>query len=62
MGRVHRPLGRDLLPQIPDTEPLRLECEHFIECIRTGATPRSDGHSGLRVVRVLEALQNSLDA
>jgi predicted dehydrogenase len=48
-------------PRIPNREPLRLECEHFIECVRTGATPRSDGESGLRVVRVLEALQESLD-
>ncbi len=49
-------------PRIPNVEPLRLECEHFVDCLRTGATPRSDGHSGLRVVRVLEALQRSLDA
>ncbi len=49
-------------PRIPNTEPLRLECEHFIECIRSATTPRSDGHSGLRVVRVLERLQDSLDA
>ena len=48
-------------PRIPNSEPLRIECEHFIECIRTGSAPRSDGHSGLRVVRVLEALQRSLD-
>ena len=48
-------------PQISNREPLRLECEHFIECVRTGATPRSDGASGLRVVRVLEALQKSLE-
>ena len=48
-------------PRIPSVEPLRLECEHFIECIRTGQTPRSDGHSGLRVVRVLEELQRSLE-
>jgi predicted dehydrogenase len=49
-------------PSIPDAEPLYLECQHFVECVRTGATPRSDGWSGLRVVRVLEALQRSLDA
>ena len=49
-------------PRIPNREPLRIECEHFVECVRTGTPPRSDGHSGLRVVRVLEALQNSLDA
>jgi predicted dehydrogenase len=48
-------------PRIPNSEPLRLECEHFVECVRTGATPRSDGQSGLRVVRVLERLQRSLD-
>jgi UDP-2-acetamido-3-amino-2,3-dideoxy-glucuronate N-acetyltransferase len=41
---------------------LRLECQHFIDCIREGRTPRSDGHSGLRVVRVLEALQRSLES
>jgi predicted dehydrogenase len=52
--------GKSLLQPISNAEPLRLECEHFIECIRTGATPRSDGHSGLRVVRVLERLQDSL--
>jgi predicted dehydrogenase len=49
-------------PAIPNREPLRLECEHFIECVRTGATPVSDGRSGLRVVRVLEELQKRLDA
>ncbi len=49
-------------PRIPNVEPLRLECEHFIECIRTGNRPRSDGESGLRVVRVLERLQQSLDS
>lgn len=54
--------GDTFSPQIPNREPLRLESEHFIECVRTGATPRSDGHSGLRVVRVLEALQRSLDS
>ena len=47
-------------PRISNAEPLRIECEHFLECIRTGAAPRSDGHSGLRVVRALEALQRSL--
>jgi predicted dehydrogenase len=49
-------------PHIPNVEPLRIECEHFIRCVRTGEAPRSDGYSGLRVVRVLERLQHSLDA
>jgi predicted dehydrogenase len=54
--------GEMFSPRISNAEPLRIECEHFIECIRTGATPRSDGESGLRVVRVLERLQRSLEA
>jgi predicted dehydrogenase len=49
-------------PSIPNVEPLRVECEHFVECVRSGRRPRSDGMSGLRVVRVLEELQRSLDA
>jgi predicted dehydrogenase len=48
-------------PRIPNAEPLRLECEHFVHCVATGETPRSDGNSGLRVVRVLEGLQAALD-
>ncbi len=48
-------------PRIPNVEPLRLECEHFVHCIRTGQAPRSDGHSGLRVVKVLQRLQRSLE-
>jgi predicted dehydrogenase len=49
-------------PQIPNREPLRIECEHFVHCIREGRAPLSDGESGLRVVRVLEGLQARLDA
>jgi predicted dehydrogenase len=49
-------------PRIPNLEPLRIECEHFIDCIRRGEQPRSDGASGVRVVRVLEQLQQSLEA
>ena len=48
-------------PRIPNTEPLRLECEHFIESVRNRTAPLSDGHSGLRVVRVLEGLQEELE-
>ncbi|TML29927.1 MAG: Gfo/Idh/MocA family oxidoreductase [Actinobacteria bacterium] len=49
-------------PRIDNVEPLRVECEHFVECVRDGRPPISDGESGLRVVRVLEGLQRSLDA
>ena len=41
-------------------EPLRRECEHFIECIQTRRTPLTDARSGVRVLRVLEACQESL--
>ena len=54
--------GDTFSPRISNREPLRIECEHFIECVRTGAVPRSDGRSGLRVVRVLERLQQALEA
>jgi predicted dehydrogenase len=53
--------GESFSPRLANAEPLRLECEHFVECIRENRTPRSDGYSGLRVVRVLEALQRSLE-
>jgi predicted dehydrogenase len=48
-------------PRVPNEEPLRIECRHFAECVRDGTTPISDGRSGLRVVRVLEGLQQSLE-
>jgi predicted dehydrogenase len=54
--------GESFSPRLANAEPLRLECQHFIDCIREGKTPRSDGQSGLRVVRVLEALQQALDS
>jgi predicted dehydrogenase len=53
-GAVHSPM-------VLNTEPLRLECAHFIECLRTGARPHTDGAAGVRVVTVLEALQTSLE-
>ena len=54
--------GGTLSPAIPNVEPLRIECEHFVQCIAEGLRPRSDGESGLRVVRVLERLQESLES
>jgi UDP-2-acetamido-3-amino-2,3-dideoxy-glucuronate N-acetyltransferase len=41
-------------------EPLRRECEHFIECIQTRQAPLTDAESGVRVLRVLEACQESM--
>jgi predicted dehydrogenase len=54
--------GGSFSPAISNVEPLRIECEHFIHAITTGEPPRSDGASGLRVVRVLEQLQLSLES
>jgi len=47
-------------PRLDDREPVRVECEHFLECIRDQKTPRSDGRSGLRVVNILEAMCDSM--
>jgi predicted dehydrogenase len=47
-------------PRISNEEPLRIECRHFVECVAAGTQPRSGAESGVRVVRVLEGLDNSL--
>ncbi len=48
------------IPDIEMREPLRLECEHFIDCIENDRVPVSDGRNGLLVTQVLEAGQRSL--
>ncbi len=52
--------GDVLIPYVKVAEPLRLECQHFLECVRTRQQPRSDGHDGRRVTKVLDAAQRSL--
>ena len=52
--------GDVTIPYIKAGEPLREECMHFLDCIRKRSRPKSDGHDGLRVVRVLDAAQRSL--
>jgi predicted dehydrogenase len=52
--------GDMMAPQISLTEALRVEAQHFVECIRTGRRPLTDGWSGLRVIQVLEAAERSL--
>ena len=64
------PYGADLqlrfgdihVPFIKMAEPLSIEVQHFLDCCRDGSTPRSDGRDGLRVVRVLEAVDESMAA
>src|SRR5262249_44899304 len=41
-------------------EPLRKECEHFLDCIETRKTPNTDGENGVRVLKVLHAASESL--
>jgi UDP-2-acetamido-3-amino-2,3-dideoxy-glucuronate N-acetyltransferase len=41
-------------------EPLEVECRHFLDCVRTGERPRTDGVEGLRVLEVLEAAERSM--
>lgn len=57
---VHYRTGDMWAPKIDQAEPLELVCSHFIECIRNKRKPLTDGRSGLRVVRLLEAAQDSL--
>ncbi len=52
--------GDVLIPKIDFTEPLKAECQHFVDCIIEGKRPITDGREGLRVVQVLEAAQRSL--
>jgi predicted dehydrogenase len=47
-------------PYLRLVEPLKVECQHFVDCIKTGAKPESSGLEGLQVVRILEAASESL--
>ncbi len=52
--------GDIVSPRVDSYEPLMAEVRHFLECVSTGALPRTDGASGLRVVRALEAAEASI--
>jgi len=52
--------GQIVIPSIKWREPLRVECEHFVRCVRTGEQPLSDGEHGLAVVAVVDAAERSL--
>jgi predicted dehydrogenase len=53
-------MGDIRIPKTPAGEPLRLECQHFLDCIANDKTPLSDGLDGLAVVKILEAGSESL--
>jgi UDP-2-acetamido-3-amino-2,3-dideoxy-glucuronate N-acetyltransferase len=46
---------------IPQAEPLRVECQQFLECMANGKQPLTDGREGLKVLQILNASQRSLD-
>ncbi|HEX6292688.1 MAG TPA: Gfo/Idh/MocA family oxidoreductase [Herpetosiphonaceae bacterium] len=52
--------GEELVYPLTWVEPLQRECEHFLHCIRTRTTPRSDGEDGIKVIKALETAQRSL--
>jgi len=52
--------GDVYVPYVKQEEPLRSECQHFLDCIKNGNTPLTDGQNGLELVRILEASSKSL--
>lgn len=53
--------GDVVIPHLKMQEPLRVQCSHFLDCVRDGSTPQTDGYNGLNVVQILEAAQKSLE-
>lgn len=53
--------GNLIIPKFDFVEPLYIECNHFVDCIKNSKKPLTDGLDGLRVVKVLEAAQKSMD-
>lgn len=60
-GGISVRYGDISLPSIPLYEPLRAACEHFIYCVKNGKKPKSDGKSGVEVLKVLKKAQESLE-
>ncbi len=52
--------GDIAVPHLENREPLKIEMEHFVECIQNGKVPWTDSHAGVQVVKVLEAAQESI--
>ena len=58
VGRLPIPRPEEAQPiDVEKKEPLRAECEHFIECVVSRKTPKTDGNNGLRVLKILEGCQ-----
>ena len=54
--------GDSYIPYLKQEEPLKTECEHFLDCIENGTDPATGGQAGLEMVRILEAASASLKA
>jgi predicted dehydrogenase len=52
--------GDVIIPHIQNSEPLRMECTHFLTCIRENKTPLTSGESGFNIVQIIETAQHSL--
>jgi predicted dehydrogenase len=52
--------GDVTIPKVPMGEPLKTECDHFIDCIRNGKPPLTDGKMAVEVVRALSAMSRSI--
>jgi predicted dehydrogenase len=48
------------IPKLDDAEPLKIECQHFIDCIQNGASSISSGRQGLEVLLALDAAERSI--
>lgn len=57
---VPRRNGTSIVP-LDSCEPLKAECQHFLDCINSGTTPRTDGVNGINVLKILNACQDSLE-
>jgi predicted dehydrogenase len=59
-GGVGVRYGDIYIPNIPLQEPLVVVCKHFLECIKNNKKPLSDGHEGLKVIRILDKAEKAL--
>jgi predicted dehydrogenase len=53
--------GDIVIPRVDSAEPLKLECDHFINCVKNRTQPRSDGRDGLKILTILSAAQKSME-
>lgn len=58
--RLHMREGDIISPRVENREPLKEQCQHFLECVESGSRPVSDGAAGLDVIRVMLAADRSL--